>query len=57
MEKYLDYCLKSITNQENKDFEVILVNDGSNDQSLNICNNYVDKDERFILINKKNGGG
>ena len=56
MEKYLDYCLKSITNQENKDFEVILVNDGSNDQSLNICNNYVDKDERFILINKKNGG-
>lgn len=56
MEKYLEDCLESIINQENKDFEVILINDGSNDKSESICNHYINKDKRLTLINKKNGG-
>ena len=56
MEKHLEECLESIINQESNDFEVILINDGSNDNSESICNYYLSKDKRFILINKKNGG-
>lgn len=55
-ENYLDNCLQSIITQENGDFEVILVNDGSTDKSESICNSYICKDKRFILLNKENGG-
>lgn len=53
---YLEYCLNSILNQSYKHFELILVNDGSSDNSLNICVNFRSKDNRIILINKENGG-
>ena len=55
-EKYLKKCLNSIINQTLKDIEIIIVNDGSTDNSLNICNEFVKKDERIKLINKENEG-
>ncbi|OPH61728.1 hypothetical protein BC351_00360 [Paenibacillus ferrarius] len=55
-EKKLDKCIKSILNQTFKDFELILVNDGSNDDSLKICQRYCEQDNRIILISKQNEG-
>jgi glycosyltransferase involved in cell wall biosynthesis len=52
----LDKCIKSILDQTFKDFELVLVNDGSTDSSLDICKEYEKKDSRVILINKKNEG-
>lgn len=52
----LEKCIKSIVNQTFKDFELILVNDGSTDQSLSICNKYQKQDERIIVIDKHNEG-
>ena len=45
-EKYLEECLDSILNQTLKDIEIICVDDGSKDNSLNILNEYAQKDER-----------
>ena len=56
VEEYLDKCIKSIINQSYRNLEIILVNDGSTDNSLSICNRYKKNDNRIILINKKNGG-
>lgn len=56
VEKYLSRCIESIINQTYKDLEIILVNDGSTDNSLKICNYYKNKDSRIKLIDKKNGG-
>ena len=55
-EKYLKRSLDSILNQSLKDIEVICVNDGSTDSSLNILKNYAKKDSRIILINQQNKG-
>ena len=55
-EKYLKLCIESILNQRNTDFELLLINDGSKDGSINIINEYVKNDKRVILINKENGG-
>ena len=55
-EKYLERCLNSLVNQTYKNIEIIVVNDGSIDNSLNILNDYKKKDNRFIIINKKNEG-
>lgn len=55
-EKYLDECIKSILNQKFKDFELILINDGSTDSSGEICNNYKEIDKRVKVIHKKNNG-
>lgn len=55
-EKYLSKCLKSIQQQTNKDFEVILVDDGSTDQSDQICREFADTDNRFYYFRKTNGG-
>lgn len=49
-------CIDSILNQKYKNLEVILVNDGSIDQSLDICIEYKNKDNRVKIIDKENGG-
>lgn len=56
-EKYLGGCLNSIQNQTYKNFEVILVNDGSMDHSESICMDFVKVDTRFKYFTKVNGGG
>lgn len=55
-EDYLVDCFDSIINQSYRNFEVILVNDGSTDNSYKICQSYVTKDSRFRLFSKSNGG-
>lgn len=56
VEKYLRRCLDSVVNQTYKDIEVILVNDGSPDNSKEICEEYVAKYSNIQLINQKNAG-
>ena len=55
-QQYLKKCLDSIKIQTYKNLEVILVDDGSTDNSLEICKNYAKKDQRFKVFHKKNGG-
>lgn len=54
--KKLNKCINSIIDQTYKDFEVILINDGSTDNSLEICEKYKKKDNRIKIINKNNQG-
>ena len=54
--KYLPECLESILRQTFTDIEVLLVNDGSKDNSLAICNKYAAKDARIRVIDIPNGG-
>lgn len=56
VEKYLDECLKSINEQTYKNLEILLINDGSKDNSIAICQEWIQKDLRMSLINKLNGG-
>ena len=56
VEKYLETCLNSIINQSYKNLEIIVVNDGSTDSSLEICKKYQKLDNRIILIDQKNKG-
>ena len=56
VEKYLSRCIDSILSQTFKDFELILVNDGSPDNSGDICNKYAEKDSRVYVIHQENGG-
>ncbi len=53
---YLEECVKSILNQSYKDFELILVDDGSKDNSLNICKDFADKDSRIRVLHQENKG-
>ncbi|AJD06747.1 glycosyltransferase family 2 protein [Campylobacter lari] len=53
---YLKECLDSVVNQSYKHLDIVLVDDGSNDESLNIALEYLNKDERIFLISKENGG-
>lgn len=55
-ETYLQECLESIRIQSYKDFEVILVDDGSTDNSAPICRSFVENDKRFLYYYKTNGG-
>ncbi len=55
-EKYLRRCLNSAAEQTLQDMEIILVNDGSTDGSLAICQEFVSRDPRFRLIDKANTG-
>lgn len=56
VEKYLEECLDSIQNQTFSNIEIILVNDGSTDNSKEICKKYCEQDNRFKLINQTNQG-
>lgn len=56
VEKYIEQCIDSILNQTFKDFELILVDDGSPDKCPEICDKYALKDERIKVIHKSNGG-
>ena len=56
VEKYLEKCIESIINQNYRNIEIILVDDGSKDNSGNICDKYAEKDSRIKVIHKKNGG-
>ena len=56
VEDYLPRCIESICQQTYKNLEIILVNDGSTDNSSNICNLYAQKDDRILVIHKQNGG-
>lgn len=56
VEKYLDKCIESITKQTYSKLEIILVDDGSTDQSGKICDIWQQKDHRIEVIHKINGG-
>lgn len=56
VEKYLRKCIESILKQTFTNFELILVNDGSPDSCPAICEEYKIRDERVVVIHKKNGG-
>ena len=55
VEKFLRECLDSVVNQTMRDIEIICVNDGSTDGSLDILKEYAKKDDRIIVINQTNG--
>lgn len=55
-EKHLLQCIKSITTQTYHNLEIILINDGSTDNSGIICDKLASEDKRIIVIHKKNGG-
>lgn len=55
-EKFIAKCLDSVLNQSHQNLEIILVNDGSTDQSGFICDEYAQRDERVSVLHKENGG-
>lgn len=56
VEKYLEECLDSLLNQTYKNLEIILVDDESPDNCPKICDVYAKRDDRIVVIHKKNGG-
>ena len=55
-EEYLEECIKSVLQQTYKNFQLILVDDGSKDNSLSICNKYAKTDNRIKVIHQENQG-
>ena len=55
-EKYIETCISSVLNQTFTDFELILIDDGSEDESGHICDEYATKDTRIRVFHKENGG-
>lgn len=56
VEMYLVECMESVIHQTLKDIEIICINDGSTDGSLEILKSYAQKDDRIVLVDKENGG-
>lgn len=56
VEKYLDRSIQTLMKQTLQEIEIILVNDGSTDSSLEICKKYAQLDKRIYIIDKENGG-
>ncbi len=56
MERYLDRCIESLLNQTYQDFELILVDDGSTDNSPKMCDEWASKNDKISVIHKPNGG-
>ena len=56
VDAYLKKCLDSVLNQTYENFEIILINDGSTDNSGLICKEYVKKDNRIIYFEQENSG-
>ena len=55
-QQYLEQCMQSILNQTYRNLDIILVNDGSKDNSPKMCMSYAKADERVTVIHKTNGG-
>ena len=56
VEKYLDNCINSIVNQTYDNLEILLVDDGSKDNSGSLCDEWALRDNRIKVIHKQNGG-
>ena len=56
VENYIHHCVDSILSQSFSDFELLLIDDGSNDKSGLICDEYARKDSRIKVYHKENGG-
>ena len=56
VEQYLNQCIDSVLSQTYKNIEILLINDGSTDNSPQICKEYEQKNSNIKLINKENGG-
>lgn len=53
---YLSHCIESILKQSYPSFELLLIDDGSTDESWSLCQSYALKDKRIRIFHKKNGG-
>lgn len=56
VENYLEDCITSLVNQDYKNLEIILIDDGSTDSSADICDRYAELDDRILVLHKENGG-
>jgi len=56
VERYIDRCVESVLTQSFRDFDLVLVDDGSPDTCPQICDAYAEKDSRIVVIHKQNGG-
>lgn len=56
VENYIQSCINSILNQSYKNFEIILIDDGSTDKTFEICDKYAQKDQRVRIMRQKNAG-
>src|SRR5690554_80942 len=56
VEKYIDRCMKSIFSQSYQNIEIILINDGSTDNSGSLCDTYLNNNSKIKVIHKTNGG-
>ena len=56
VEKYIEQAVMSVCNQTYKELEIILIDDGSTDESSKICDDFAEKDQRIKVIHQKNRG-